>query len=97
MRALLRVMEANIPDPNDINTLLKATRELNKKVPKEGNLLGGLSNFGNLGGFGQAAGQFGIDDNTLQNMGLPETGEIVIRVDGVPHIRTSFGKQYIIL
>jgi len=91
MRALLKVMEANIPNPEDINTLLKATRELNKKVPKEGNLLGGLSNFGNLGGFGQAAGQFGIDDDTLQNMGLPETGEIVIRVDGVPHIRTSFG------
>jgi len=89
MRALLKVMESNIPDPRDINTLLIATRELNKRVPKGQNLLQGLGNFGGFGG--QALGQFGIDDATLQNIGLPETGDIVTRVDGVPHIRTSFG------
>jgi len=90
MRALLRVMESNIPAPEDINNLLIATRELNKKVPKGGNALAGLGGFGGLAALG-SIGQFGFDDETLQNIGLPETGDIVTRVDGVPHIRTSFG------
>ena len=85
MKALLKVMESKIPDPEDINTLLVATRELNKKVPKGENLLSGLGDFGN----------FGIDADTLQNIGLPESGDIVIKVDDVPHIRTSFGKYLI--
>ena len=72
--------------PQDINTLLVATRELNRKVPKGGNGLGGLGNFGGLGGFG-------IKD--LESMGLPESGDMIANVDGVPHIRTSFGKQII--
>ena len=82
MKALLKVMESKIPDPEDINTLLIATRELNKKVPKGDNLLSGLEVFGGIG----------IDADTLQNIGLPESGDIVIKVDDVPHIRTSFGK-----
>ena len=90
MRALLRVMESNIPAPEDINSLLIATRELNKKVPAGGNILEGLGSFASFAG--QSAGSFGIDDDTLQNIGLPETGDIVTRVDGVPHIRTSFGE-----
>ena len=85
MKALLKVMESKIPDPEDINTLLVATRELNKKVPKGENLLSGLGDFGN----------FGIDADTLQNIGLPESGDIVIKVDDVPHIRTSFGRYSI--
>ena len=83
MRALLAVMETNRPSPQDINTLMIATRDLNKKVPK-GTGLGGFGNFGNFGGFG-------IDD--LESMGLPESGDMVANVDGVPHIRTSFGKK----
>ena len=85
MRALLNVMETNRPSPQDINTLMIATRDLNKKVPK-GNGLGGFGNFGNFGGFG-------IDD--LESMGLPESGDMVANVDGVPHIRTSFGKKIV--
>merc|ERR1712083_956898 len=76
MKALLKVMETNRPAVQDINNLMVLTRELNKKVPKGQNLLG---NFGN----------FGIDN--LESMGLPETGDIVTRVNGVPHIKTSFG------
>jgi len=87
MKALLKVMESNIPAPEDINALLILTRELNKKVPKGDNILSGLGGFGSFAG----VGQFGIDDETLQNIGLPESGDIVIRVDGVPNIRTSFG------
>lgn len=76
MKALLKVMESNRPSIQDINTLMVLTRELNKKVPKGQNLLG---NFGN----------FGIDN--LESMGLPEYGDIITNVNGVPHIRTEFG------
>ena len=82
MRALLKVMETHKPSAQDINTLLVNTRELNKKVPNGGNSLGGFGNFGNLGGFS-------IKD--LESMGLPESGDMIGNIDGVPHIRTSFG------
>ena len=73
MRALLKVMEdGNRLSAQDINTLFLATRELNKKVPKGQNLLG---NFGGTGGFGD------FDISGLENMGLPQTGDIVINVD----------------
>jgi len=76
MRALLRVMESDRQNPQDINNLLVETRELNKKVPKGKNV---LANFGS----------FGIDG--LESMGLPESGDIITNVDGIPHIRTTFG------
>merc|ERR1719260_79582 len=76
MKALLKVMESNRPSIQDINTLMVLTRDLSKKVPKGQNLLG---NFGN----------FGIDN--LESMGLPEYGDIITNVNGVPHIRTTFG------
>jgi len=76
MRALLRVMESDMQNPQDINNLLVETRELNKKVPKGKNV---LANFGS----------FGIDG--LESMGLPESGDIITNVDGIPHIRTTFG------
>ena len=81
MKALLKVMESNRPSVQDINTLMILTRELNKKVPKGQNLLG---NFGN----------FGIDN--LESMGLPEYGDIITNVNGVPHIRTTFGKYHML-
>ena len=59
------------------------TRDLNKKVPKDQDLLG---NFGNFGSFGN----FGI--NNLESMGIPATGDVIVNVDGIPHIRTEFGK-----
>ena len=77
MRALLRVMETDRPSPADVNTLLVETRELNKNVPKGQNI---LRNFGN----------FGIDG--LESMGLPDRGNIIENIEGVPHIKTTFGK-----
>ena len=73
-------METDRPSGQDINTLLVATRELNRKVPKGQNLLGSIGNLGD----------FGIED--LESMGLPESGDMITNIDGVPHIRTTFGK-----
>ena len=82
MKALLKVMESSRTSPSDINTLMIATRELNKKVPKDQNLLGDFRDFGKFG-------NFGIDN--LETMGIPATGDVIVDVDGVPHIRTEFG------
>ena len=72
-------MSTSTPAPEDINVLLLATRELNKKVPKGANLLGsGLT--------------FGIEN--LEGMGLPESGDLILDVNGVSHIKTSFGKYF---
>ena len=76
-------MDTNRPTPQDINTLMIATRELNRRVPD-----GGLGGLGGLGGnFG------GFNFNDLKSMGLPETGDMIANVNGVPHIRTKFGKS----
>ena len=82
MRALLKVMDTNRPTPQDINTLMVATRELNRRVPDGG--------FGGLGGLGGNFGGFNFND--LKSMGLPETGDMIANLNGVPHIRTKFGK-----
>ena len=71
----------NFASAKDINTLMVLTRELNKKVPKENNLLGSFG-FENI--------NFGIDG--LENMGLPQSGDIVKSANGIPHIQTTFGK-----
>ena len=87
MKALLKVMETNRPAPGDINTLLVLTRDLSKYVPK-----GDSSQFGafaNLGGFGNMEG--------LENMGLPETGDVIKSIRGKPHIKTSFGEFEILI
>ena len=84
MRALLAVMQTNRPSPQDINTLMIATRDLNRNVPKGGTGFRGIGNLGNFGGFGI---------NDLESMGLPASGDMVANVNGVPHIRTSFGKH----
>merc|ERR1712008_618232 len=76
MKALLKVMETKYPAAQDINTLMILTRDLSKQVPKGQNL---LSNFGDfcLG--------------SMESMGLPESGDIIVNVDGTPHIRTQWG------
>merc|ERR1712203_404103 len=53
------------------------TRELNRNVPQGQNI---MRNFGN----------FGIDG--LESMGLPQSGNIIENIEGVPHIKTTFGK-----
>ena len=72
-------MKMQTPTAEDINTLLVLTRDLNKKVPKSQNLLGDFGNFGTGG---------------IESMGLPETGSIVVTIDGIPHVRTNFGKTF---
>ena len=53
------------------------TRELTEQIPKNENLLTSI-------------GGFGLDG--LETIGLPESGDIVINVEGVPHIKTKFGE-----
>ena len=57
------------------------TRELTSQIPKSENLLTSI-------------GGFGLDFVGLETIGLPETGDIVIDVGGVPHIKTEFGEFY---
>ena len=52
------------------------TRELTSQIPKNENLLTSI-------------GGFGLDG--LETIGLPESGDIVIDVGGVPHIKTEYG------
>ena len=54
------------------------TRELTEQIPKNENLLTSI-------------GGFGLDG--LETIGLPESGDIVIDVGGVPHIKTEFGES----
>ena len=56
--------------------MLLLTRDLNKRIPKDQNI---LKQFGN----------FGIAN--LESMGLPAHGDIIVSNNGVPSIRTEFG------
>ena len=53
------------------------TRDLTNQIPKDQNILTSI-------------GGFGLDG--LENIGLPESGDIAINVEGVPHIKTKFGE-----
>ena len=74
-------METERPAAEDLNIFLVRTRDLNKNVPQGQNLLGDFGNFGVSG---------------VESTGLPESGDIISSFDGVPHIKTSFGKTKII-
>jgi len=86
MKALLKVMETDKPAPEDINELMILTRKLIKKVP-EGEGLPSLKAYGfdvdQIDGFGMDA---------LKNIGLPETGDLVVKVGGQNYIRTEWGQ-----
>ena len=75
MKALVKVMEQQYTDPEDVNTLLVMTRNLQKYVPEGSDLFGG---FANLEG--------------IENMGIPETGDVIKNIGGQPHILTNFGE-----
>merc|ERR1712241_836822 len=75
MRALLKVMETSTPAPEDINTLLVLSRDLSKYTE----------------GSSQFASFVPTNFNGVENMGLLETGDVIINVDGEPHIQTQFG------
>ena len=55
------------------------TRDLTNQIPKDQNILTSI-------------GGFGLDG--LETIGLPESGDIVINVEGVPHIKTKFGELF---
>ena len=78
MKALLKVMETSRPDSRDVNTLLVMSRDLMKDQPQSAKL------------FNSFGGGFGLEG--IQGMGLPETGDVINEIDGVPHIITEFGK-----
>merc|ERR1712156_807099 len=79
LKALLKVMETSTPAPKDVNTLLVLSRDLNKDIPKGegGRSLPGFSGFP------------GVDLNG--DLGLVENGDVIVDVEGVPHILTQFG------
>ena len=84
MKALLKVMETSTPSPQDVNNLLKLSRDLAKNTPKGQFQIP-------FGGFG--FGGLSIDD--IESMGLPETGDVIKTVDGVANINTKFGECYV--
>ena len=84
MEVLLKVISTSTPAPEDINTLLVLTRDLTNDadIPTDefGNSIPGFAGFNELG--------IELDDG-----GLLEDGDIIVDVDGVPHINTQFGKD----
>jgi len=82
MKALLKVMQTNRPAPADVNTLLVLSRDLSKYVPK-----GDASKFSALA---SQFGDFGSLDS-LEDMGIPKTGDVIKTINGKPHIKTTFG------
>ena len=85
MTALLKVMETETPTTEDVNTLLTLTRDLTNQIPDSG-LKSGLPSLG----FGEQFQAFGLDG--IENMGLPESGDVVVNKNNVPHIVTQWGK-----
>jgi len=77
MKALVKVMETNTPAPEDVNTLLVLTRDLTKNLPKDLPL--GSRSLPSFNGF------------NINEMGLMEDGDVIVDVEGVPHILTQFG------
>ena len=86
MEALLKAMETDEPSAEDMNTLMIEVRNLLKTVP-EGETPD-LEQFG----FDSDSIPFGLDLDTLKNVALPETGDIVVSKNGQNVFNTGFGK-----
>ena len=87
MQALEKVMESKKPSPEAVNTLLVYTRDLLKEIPEGDTKIPSLKSFG----FDvDAIDGFGLDG--LKNIGLPETGEIIVMKKNEPYIVTQWGK-----
>merc|ERR1711973_1035288 len=85
MEALLKAMETDEPSAEDMNTLMIEVRNLLKTVP-EGETPD-LEQFG----LDSDSIPFGLDLDTLKNVALPETGDIVVNEDGQDKVVTGFG------
>ena len=83
MEVLIKVLNTSTPAPEDINTLLLYTRNLTRDadIQKDefGNAIPGFGGFNDLG-------------ISLEGGGLLEDGDVIVNVEGVPHINTQFGK-----
>ena len=65
---------------------LTLTRDLINQIPDSG-LKSALPSLG----FGQQFQAFGLQG--IENMGLPETGDIIVKINNIPHIVTQWGKS----
>ena len=65
---------------------LTLTRDLINQIPDSG-LKSALPSLG----FGQQFQAFGLQG--IENMGLPETGDIIVKKNNIPHIVTQWGKS----
>jgi len=82
-------MESNRPTPSEVNTLMVLTRDLLSQVP-DGQALPNFKNFGLDFDISSISG-LGLDLESLKDAGLPETGDIIVDIDGKNYIKTSFG------
>ena len=78
-------METDEPSAKDMNTLMILVRNLLKTVP-EGETPD-LKQYG----FDTDNIPFGMDLDTLKNVALPKTGDIVVNEDGQDKVVTGFG------
>ena len=85
MEALLKTMETDEPSAEDMNTLMILVRNLLKTVPE-----GETPNLKQYG-FDTDNIPFGMDLDTLKNVALPETGDIVVSENGQDMVVTGFG------
>ena len=78
-------METDEPSAKDMNTLMILVRNLLKTVPE-----GETPNLKQYG-FDTDNIPFGMDLDTLKNVALPETGDIVVSENGQDMVVTGFG------
>merc|ERR1712079_30867 len=74
MMALLVLMVSGRPTADDLNSLMVATRDLKKHLPKGSD----ISDLVGIEGF--------------EDLGLPETGDVIQYLNGDPFLITKFGK-----
>ena len=87
MEALIRVMETERPSAQEVNTLMILTRNLLREVPEQ-DLASSLRQFG----FDTDSIPFGFDLDTIKDVALPQSGDIIINENGQDKIVTGFGK-----
>ena len=87
MEALLKVMKTEKPSVKDLNKLMLLTRNLLKTVPE-----GEMPNLRQYG-FDVESIPLGIDLDTLKNVALPETGDVIVSENGQAYVNTAFGKK----
>merc|ERR1711962_1019087 len=85
MEALLKTLETDVPSARDMNTLMILVRDLLKLVPE------GETPNPREYGFDADSIPFGMDLDTLKNVALPATGDIVVTVNSQDKIVTGFG------